>query len=68
RLSVTNPTPYYISFYSVKLNNTTLNDVKVIAPFSSVNFTLSGVDLHGVLSWATINDYGAKSEFFSTQI
>ncbi|WP_164971775.1 fimbrial biogenesis chaperone [Lelliottia nimipressuralis] len=67
-LSVANPTPYYISFYSVKLNETILNDVKVIAPFSSVNFTLSGVDLHGVLSWMTINDYGAKSELFSTQI
>ena len=67
-LFVSNPTPYYISFYSVKLNETTLKDVKVIAPFSSVNFTLSGVDLHGVLSWMTINDYGAKSELFSTQI
>lgn len=67
-LTLNNPTPYYITFYSVNFNGMPLSDITISAPYSTASFSLSSTALHGVLSWTTIDDYGAKSEVTSIQI
>lgn len=67
-LTVTNPTPYYMSFYSVEFNNTPLKEIKMIAPMTTARFALPGNDVHGVLTWKIINDYGVTSQIASSNI
>lgn len=67
-VTLNNPTPYYINFYSTKINETPMNEIKIAAPFSTVSYPISSEILSGVITWTTIDDYGAKSEVFSVQI
>ncbi|MGX2974182.1 fimbria/pilus periplasmic chaperone [Ursidibacter arcticus] len=64
-LKINNPTPYFITFSSVKVNNQSLNNVGMIAPFSSKelkNKVKAGQKVH----WAVINDFGADEAGEST--
>lgn len=67
-LLVTNPTPYYMSLYSVSLNQKELNEVKIVAPKTTARFSLPDVESHGVLSWKIINDFGVASQAMSRQL
>lgn len=67
-LMVSNSSPYYITFYSVQFNNKALKTLKVIEPRSSQLIESPDIMPHGVISWKTINDYGAASESTSVTL
>lgn len=67
-LTVTNPTPYFMSFYSVSLNQKELKGIKIVAPKTTARFPLSGVEAHGVLSWKIINDFGVASQAMTRKL
>lgn len=61
-LQVTNPTPFYMNFYEVKVAGKPLSEVTYVAPMSSASFALPAGASSGSLSWKIINDYGAVSK------
>lgn len=63
-IQVNNPTPFYLTFFSVKVNGTTLKDTKMVAPFSSVSFPAPG-GAGGSVSWQIINDFGGGSKEYT---
>jgi len=54
-LQVHNPTPYYISFYSLKINGKEIKDAPMIAPGETQNYP---VNANGNATWQAINDFG----------
>jgi len=54
-----NPTPYFVSFYSLSVNHHAINDAGMIGPGEDRHWTVSG---SGKVSWAAINDYGGITE------
>lgn len=61
KLSINNPSPYYVSFYNVKIGASEINDPGMVAPYGTHSLTVpTGVD--GIISWQAINDYGGISE------
>ncbi|WP_411754924.1 molecular chaperone [Serratia sp. (in: enterobacteria)] len=61
-LQVTNPTPFYMNFFEVKVAGKAVSDVTHVAPMSSASFALPTGVSGGSLSWKIINDYGAVSK------
>lgn len=55
KLTVTNPTPYYINLFSVSVNNVPVKDVRMIPPRSNVTLDASQGNS---ISWKAINDAG----------
>ncbi|MEO3990134.1 fimbria/pilus periplasmic chaperone [Pseudocitrobacter sp. Cyp-38S] len=57
-LSVSNPTPYYVTLFNLSINGKTLDNPGVVAPFStrSLSRELPGKVIQ--LRWQTLNDYG----------
>jgi len=62
-LRVNNPTPFYISFYSLKVNDTEIKDAGMVAPKSTMSWPLplslasrTSSSLH--VSWQAITDFG----------
>lgn len=60
QLVVSNPTPYHVSFYNVSVGNKEINDAGMVAPKSSLTWTLPA-GASGAVSWQAINDYGGVS-------
>ena len=58
-VKIINPSPYYINIYSLKLNNTFVDNSGVIEPFSEQYHNFDNV-IH-VVSYQVINDYGSAS-------
>lgn len=56
-LSISNPSPYYITLVNLQIAGRKLDNV-MVAPKSSVSVTVPG-GLQGALSWQSVNDYGA---------
>ncbi|HEJ7042085.1 MAG: molecular chaperone [Serratia liquefaciens] len=57
QLQVSNPTPFYMNFQSVKVNGQEVKDATYVAPHSSATFALpSGTGK--AVSWRVINDFG----------
>ncbi|KKB03156.1 fimbrial biogenesis chaperone [Pantoea anthophila] len=54
-----NPTPYYVSFYTLSVNHQAINDPGMIGPGEDRHWTVSHV---GPVSWSAINDYGGVTE------
>lgn len=67
RLDVTNPTPFYLTFFNVKLNGVALKDAVMVAPFASAAMTLPATG-GGKLSWQIINDYGGASQVLNAEL
>ncbi|HHU4047295.1 TPA: fimbrial biogenesis chaperone [Enterobacter cloacae] len=65
-LIASNPTPFYISFHTVKAGNqeVDLNDSATLAPMSSLSWKLPSGASEPV-KWKVINDYGGITEEFS---
>ncbi|QLK63808.1 fimbria/pilus periplasmic chaperone (plasmid) [Enterobacteriaceae bacterium Kacie_13] len=59
QLLIKNPTPYYVSFYSLKVGGTAVEMPGMVAPFSEHRVKVSG---KGQIEWQSINDYGGFSE------
>ncbi|CAI0914570.1 fimbrial biogenesis chaperone [Serratia liquefaciens] len=57
RLAVSNPTPFYMNFQSVKVNGQEVKDATYVAPHASATFTLPAA-AGSVVSWRVINDFG----------
>lgn len=59
KLTVSNPTPFYMNFQQIKVGERELNEVTWVAPMSSASFDTAGAT--GAVSWKIINDYGGTS-------
>jgi len=57
-LQVSNPTPFYMNFYQVKLGSYIINDAKYVPPMETLTFTLPDKVNTSHVSWKIINDYG----------
>ncbi|MGP0857136.1 molecular chaperone [Serratia sp. CY84636] len=69
RLQVTNPSPYYLTFFNLKLNGRAITGNTMVAPQASASFplpTASGAG--GSLSWQIINDYGGTGQTFTSTL
>lgn len=67
RLKVTNPSPFYITFFNVKVNGIAVDKATMVAPQSEASFELPARITSGALSWQFINDYGGTSETFTAR-
>ncbi|PQQ42012.1 molecular chaperone [Photorhabdus luminescens] len=66
-ITVTNPSPYYITFTSLKVGGHELMTQKqkenMVSPFSALSFPLKGVHYPTKVSWTVINDFGGSSSY-----
>lgn len=68
KITVNNPTPYFMNFQSISFNGTKSNDVSYAAPFSNATFEINNSNTNGTIKWEVINDYGAAPEALETKI
>ncbi|WP_025122547.1 MULTISPECIES: molecular chaperone [unclassified Serratia (in: enterobacteria)] len=62
KITVTNPTPFYMNFYEIRVAGKKITDATYVAPDGSASFTLP-VDAHGNnVTWTLISDYGGKGK------
>lgn len=70
QISVNNPTPYFITYSSVKIKQgnkvVATKNADMVAPFSSKSFALNGAVSGGQVEWSVINDYGGETKGIST--
>ncbi len=59
RLVAHNPTPFYVSFYSLAVGGKEIVEPGMIAPMSSQTWTVSGT---GQVTWRAINDSGGITD------
>lgn len=57
-LTAHNPTPYFLSFYSVKVGTASIKEPGMVSPFSDESWNVS---CGGAVSWQVINDFGGLS-------
>ncbi|MDR6352453.1 molecular chaperone [Pantoea sp. SORGH_AS_0659] len=57
-LVVKNPTPYYVSFASLKVGGKDVPEPGMVAPRSELRLSAPG---SGTIEWQAINDYGGKT-------
>ncbi|PQQ24006.1 fimbrial biogenesis chaperone [Photorhabdus hindustanensis] len=66
-ITVTNPSPYYITFASLKVGGQELmtkqQKENMVSPFSALSFPLKGVHYPAKVSWTVINDLGGSSSY-----
>ena len=55
-----NPTPYFVSFFSISVGGQELDSPGMIAPFSDKSWA---VNRAGVVKWRAINDFGGVTDF-----
>lgn len=67
RLSVSNPTPWFVSFHTVTINGHEIKDPDMIAPFSSLQFDVNATKGDAV-TWSSITDYGGISPIQQTRL
>ncbi|WP_313488915.1 molecular chaperone [Pseudescherichia sp.] len=67
QLTIKNPTPYYISFYSFKVDDEEVNGVRTIGPYEIQSAPLPTVK-HNVARWQAILDTGFHSPSVSKKI
>lgn len=68
QLTAKNPTPFYINLSELKVGNKKIDDVGVIAPFSTENWTVSSPVSPNTVTWIAINDFGGKTESMSANL
>ena len=59
-LTVSNPTPYYVTFFTLKVNGREIKDADMVPPEGSISYTLPSAPA-SVVSWQAVNDYGGVS-------
>lgn len=60
-VTFTNPTPYYVSFYSVHVGNKALDQPLMVSPSGTYSLNVPP-GASGKISWRAINDYGGQTE------
>ncbi|MDT3253656.1 molecular chaperone [Serratia sp. root2] len=69
RLQVNNPSPYYLTFFNLKLNGHEIPGSTMVAPQATASFPLPAVSgSGGNLSWQIINDYGGTGTTFTNKL
>ncbi|CAI1710933.1 Chaperone protein fimC precursor [Serratia ficaria] len=69
QLMVTNDSPYYINFHSVKVNGQNIDSAAMAPPKSTTAFKLNKpIKTGGEISWKIINDYGGSSALMQKKI
>ncbi|HGY3715387.1 TPA: fimbria/pilus periplasmic chaperone [Citrobacter gillenii] len=58
KLTVSNPTAYYMNFSTVKVGSSTVKDATYVAPMSSASFTVPA-SASGSVVWTLIDDFGS---------
>lgn len=64
-IQVTNTSPYYLTFFNVKVNGREIPKADMVAPKSTASYALPADITGGALNWQIINDYGGTSKLFS---
>lgn len=67
KLQINNPTPYYITFFSLKLGAHEIKEPGMVPPKGSATYALPA-GATGSVSWQTINDYGGISKIETRQL
>ncbi|RAX00316.1 hypothetical protein CKY04_07940 [Photorhabdus sp. S8-52] len=66
-MTVTNPSPYYITFTSLKVGGQELmtkqQKENMVSPFSALALPLKGAHYPAKVSWTVINDLGGESSY-----
>ncbi|WP_236548173.1 fimbrial biogenesis chaperone [Photorhabdus hindustanensis] len=66
-ITITNPSPYYITFTSLKVGGQELmtkqQKENMVSPFSTLFLPLKGVHYPAKVSWTVINDLGGGSTY-----
>ncbi|ELY1864191.1 molecular chaperone [Serratia marcescens] len=68
RLEAINPTPFYVSFYSVALGGKELKEADMIAPHSTKAWKIPNEKLDREIKWQAINDYGGVTKEIKASI
>ena len=66
-LTVSNPTPYYVTLFTLKVDGKEIKSADMVPPKGSVSFTLPSATASSV-SWQVIIDYGGVSQIESRQL
>lgn len=61
RLTVSNPTPYYVTLFTLKVDGQEIKDADMVPPKGSASFTLPAATASTV-TWQAISDYGGVSQ------
>lgn len=61
-LVVSNPTPFYVSFYSLSVGEKELKEADMVAPKSKKQWAMPNGIRSTVIKWQAINDYGGVTE------
>ncbi|MGR2705479.1 fimbrial assembly protein [Pseudomonas sp. IB20] len=56
-LQVTNPTPFYVSFYSVKVGGVAIENPEMVAPQGTLQWPVT-VPADSTITWQAITDFG----------
>ena len=63
QIQVNNPTPYYLSFFSVKIGNTPVTTTNVmVPPKGNATYPMPSSASGNQVSWQVINDFGGSSQ------
>ncbi|EPK7358124.1 molecular chaperone [Kluyvera intermedia] len=57
-LQVSNPTPYYVTLFQLRINGNALSNAGMVAPFATRTVSGCPAAQACALEWQTINDYG----------
>ncbi|WP_338628977.1 molecular chaperone [Enterobacter sp. JJBC] len=58
QLTITNPTPYYVSLFSLKAGSQAIKTPPMVPPFGNVSVSSSG----GAVTWRAVNDFGGITD------
>ncbi|EIO9955884.1 molecular chaperone [Salmonella enterica] len=61
RLTVTNPTPYYVTLFTLRVDGQEIKEADMVPPKGSASFTLPYARASSV-TWQAISDYGGISQ------
>lgn len=62
KVQVTNPTPFYMNFYEVRVAGKKVTDITYVAPGTTASFNLPAGVNGSNISWTLISDYGGKGK------
>lgn len=63
QIQVTNPTPYYLSFFSMKVGSAPVTTTNVmVPPKGSANYPVPSAASGNQVNWQVINDFGGSSK------
>ncbi|EOT1929388.1 fimbria/pilus periplasmic chaperone [Serratia marcescens] len=68
RLTVKNPTPFYMSFASLQLGSAPVTHAEYVAPFGSKSYPMPKGVSGGQVQWKVITDYGGESPVYQAAV